>query len=393
MLERFLNLFKRIFGIDETEYEDYEGGEFDENGSLNYDPKEAGHVVLEHCEQIIEATRNAEDCKREFKAVTGRLIDIDTLSKIPRENFTDAKKAADQTVVLMQSRNDYLNAEKKITDAQFNMIEQSEDEIPDAIRSLLSNESYQDTLQRDMSYLEGEKLQWIMFRNELLNEKKKLKTASFILMGIFIAVLVFIAALDVVVGISLMHVWITLAFATVIGGFYIVIRRQSIAAELRQSKLNANRAISLLNKTKVKYVSITNAVDYSRDKYHVESGKELEHQWENYMDAVRDRERYLRATDDLEYFSGRLGRELKKYDLLDTKFWVDHPKALVDKNEMNEIQHELMDLRHKIRARVQYYEDVKKNEREQIDRLMVIHPEYEQEIKKIISTVDKLSRE
>ncbi len=393
MLERILGLFRRLFGVDETEYEDYEQGSYDESNGLSYDPKEAGHVVLEHCEQIIEATRNAEDSKREFKAVTGRIIDIDSLSKIPKESFTEAKKAADQSVVLMQSRNDYLNAEKKITDAQFNMIEKSEDEIPDAIKSLLSNESYQDTLQRDMSYLEGEKLQWIMFRNELLNEKKKLKIASFILMGIFIAVLVLLTVLDLVIGVSLMPIWIILAFATVIGGFYIVIRRQSIATELRQSKLNANRAISLLNKTKVKYVSITNAVDYSRDKYHVESGKELESQWESYMDAVRDRDRYVRATDDLEYFSGRLLRELKKFDLIDPKFWVDNPKALVDKNEMNEIQHELMDLRHKIRARVQYYEDVKKNEREQIDRLMLIHPKYEQEIKKIISTVDKLSRE
>ncbi len=388
-----MSIFKRLLGIEETEYDDYEDESFSECDALNYDPKEAGHVVLEHCEQIIEATRNAEDCKREFKAVTGRIIDIDTLSKIPGESFADAKKTADQTVVLMQSRNDYLNSEKKLSDSQFNMIEQSEDEIPDAIKSLLSNESYQDTLQRDMSYLEGEKLQWIMLRNELLNEKKKLKVASFILMGIFVAVLVLLTVLDIVIGVSLMPVWIILAFATVIGGFYIVIRRQSIAKELRQSKANANRAISLLNKTKVKYVSITNAVDYSRDKYHVNSGKELEHQWEDYMDAVRDRDRYIRTTDDLEYFSGKLGRELKKFDLLDTKFWVDHPKALVNKNEMNEVQHELMDLRHKIRARVQYYEDVKKNEREQIDRLMIIHPEYEQEIKKIISSVDKLSRE
>lgn len=41
----------------------------------------------------------------------------------------------------------------------------------------------------------------------------------------------------------------------------------------------------LLNKVKLKYINVANAVDYACEKYHVKSAGELENQWRYYLEA------------------------------------------------------------------------------------------------------------
>ena len=155
--------------------------------------------------------------------------------------------------------------------------------------------------------------------------------------------------------------------------------------------MNANHAISLLNKTKIKYVNITNAVDYAYEKYHVKNARDLEHQWEEYLEAVREKERYMRTNDDLDYYSRKLIGMLQQYGLYDTKVWVDQPFALISASEMSEVKHILLVRRQKLRARIQYNANVVQEQRSKVDELMAMHPEYEEEIRGIIKSVDRLS--
>ena len=53
-------------------------------------------------------------------------------------------------------------------------------------------------------------------------------------------------------------------------------------------------------------VNMENAVEYAREKYHVNSAAEFKEQWEYYLEAVKEREKYQRTNDDLDYFKGRL---------------------------------------------------------------------------------------
>ena len=55
--------------------------------------------------------------------------------------------------------------------------------------------------------------------------------------------------------------WIILAAMATGGGFFIFVRYQNAVTGIMRAETNANHAISLLNKAKIKYVNITNAVD------------------------------------------------------------------------------------------------------------------------------------
>ena len=108
------------------------------------------------------------------------------------------------------------------------------------------------------------------------------------------------------------------------------------------------------------------------------------------MDAVKEKERFLRNNDDLEYFNGRLMRLLSKINLYDKKIWLSQTKALVDTDEMTEIKHNLVKRRQKIRDHIEENKEIVKSERKEIDRLMAEHEHYVPEIVEIIKSVDRL---
>ena len=170
----------------------------------------------------------------------------------------------------------------------------------------------------------------------------------------------------------------------------IYFRSLYLQKQMRQATRNENQAISLLNVVCMKYVNVTKAVEYTKDKFGIHNSTELNYVWEQYTSAVREKEKFLRNNDDLEYFNGRLIRLLQRIDLYDRKIWLTQTKALIDDQEMVEIKHNLVKRRQKIRAHMEENRKIVQSERNEIDRLMTEHEHYVPEIIEIISSVDKL---
>ena len=123
----------------------------------------------------------------------------------------------------------------------------------------------------------------------------------------------------------------------------------------------------------------------------MKNARDFEYQWEQYLEAVKERERYMRTNDELDYCKKKLIGLLNNYALYDTHVWTEQSYALLHPAEMSEIKHNLLVRRQKLRARIQYNSDIVEAERAQIDRLMQLHPEYEEKIRDIIQSVDKLT--
>ena len=389
-----MGFFKRIFSRKKEEPAEQALQEITEEFFPEQQEDESrriGHYVLDYCEQIIESAKELGEEKKEYDIVTSYLEDIETLTSLPEEEMGPIADVAEAISKLNQSRDSYLNTSKKISDTRYVMLEQMEREIPDAIRRMQTNEAYQSTIKRDMSYLEGEKMQWSLLRGELMHEKHVLRIASCILFSAFCLLMVLLFVLKAGFSIDVTWGWMIVTALAAAGGLVIFVRYQNAVTGIKRSEMNANHAISLLNKTKIKYVNITNAVDYAYEKYHVKNARDLEHQWEEYLEAVREKERYMRTNDDLDYYSRKLIGMLQQYGLYDTKVWVDQPFALISASEMSEVKHTLLVRRQKLRARIQYNANVVQEQRSKVDELMAMHPEYEEEIRGIIKSVDRLS--
>lgn len=355
------------------------------------DPEKVEHYAIDCCEQMIEISKELEDQKAEYRVVTSYLNDVEILENLPEEEQKELADIAQNVAQLNVSRDAFLNTSKKISDAQFAQMQQEEDEIPRAIKRLQSNETYQMTIKRDMTYLDGKKHQWTYHKEEMKRQKKFLKNAAYALTGMFVLVAIILITVqlgfDGDVGLS----WTILVFAVAAAGAYISWKMQDCVYEIKQAEVNINGAIVLLNKVKLKYVNITSAVDYACEKYHVKNSHELNYMWEQYMEAVKEKEKYAKTNEELEYFNGRLVRMLKNYQLYDPKVWVYQAQALIEKKEMVEVKHNLLVRRQKLRSRIEYNVENLKAQKLEVEKMMGKMGEHAAKIQQIVDAIERIS--
>ena len=303
----------------------------------------------------------------------------------------DLHEVAGNVAKLNKARDQYLNTAQKISDAQFVQMQQEEDEIPDAIRRLEANEAYEAAIRRDMNYLEGEKQAWVYCMEEVKEEMHHLRIFSYVLFGVFIVLMALILVLQGVKNVDTKLMFTLLVSAAAIGGFFLYFRQQRDIDQLKRCEANINGAIILLNKIKFKYVNTKNAVDYACEKYHVHNSKELTYIWEQYQDAVREKEKYLQTNEELDYYNSRLVRRLKDYQLYDAKVWTGNPEAIYNDKEMVEVQHNLIARRQKLRERIEYNTKNILNMRKEVEEIAASQKQMVPELKEIIDSIDSLS--
>lgn len=354
------------------------------------DKKKVQHFILNCCEQIIEARKEMEEEKAEYKIVSNYLNDIQIIENLPKEELQEIRNAAENVQKLDHLREAYQNAEKQISDVQFVQMQQEEEKISDAILRLRTNETYQNTVKKDMNYLEGEKMEWYYNKLERIREQKILKNLSFFLLGIFVVLAVILFVLQVAFLEDVTYVWLSMILVAAVSAFAIYLKMNANETEIRRSEVNMNHAIVLLNKVKFKYVNVTNAVDYAREKYHVKNAYELNYLWEQYLNEVKEREKFRQTNEDLEYYNTKLVRLLKQYRLYDANVWIHQSAALLDNKEMVEVKHNLVARRQKLRARIEYNMQNISERRDEIDKMLKKEHMYTAEIREIIDSIDQL---
>ena len=182
-----------------------------------------------------------------------------------------------------------------------------------------------------------------------------------------------------------------LAFIAAVSVCGIYIKIQNYLSEIAVAERNQNRAIVLQNKVKIKYVNIANAVDYACEKYHVRSAADLNQQWEYYLEAVKEREKYQRTNEDLEYYNTRLIRALSQYKFYDAQVWISQAVALVDPKEMVEVKHGLINRRQKLRSRIEYNLGIVKEQKAEAEQLLDKVGDMRPQVEQILFAIDKFS--
>lgn len=357
---------------------------------IKEEKKENRHAAMEYCEQIMEAAKDLEETKREYRVVTDYLTDIQILEELPEAEMKKIQETAQNVQNLSETRDVYRKKVKTISDAQFVQMEQMENEVPDAVRRLKTNEAYQAAVKRDMQYLEGEKHEWHIHQETMEQECKILKRVLYGIVAVFVIAVIVICVLSQTIRLDIQMPFLIAVLIAGGAGCVVFWRMQNDERERKKAQASINKAITLLNSVKLKYVNITNAVDYACEKYHVHNSDELNYIWEQYLEAVKEREKYQRTNEDLEYFTSRLIRDLHAYHLYDAKIWVHQTHALLDKKEMVEVKHELLVRRQKLRERIDTQIANIQNAKREIEKLIKDYSQHENEIREVLNSLDKI---
>ena len=308
--------------------------------------------VKDFCEQLIDVSGHMRELDREYRIVTEYLTDIQKIEELPVTMAQDINSIAEQITLVDSNRQKYLQSENLLSVERYNLIDSHEDEIVTAIKNLNDMEMRDSMLKSDMGHLEGEKEDLSYMRNEY---KKAISTVRAIIITTLVLFLVVIGILLSVAVVSKRSVTIYALGVGVVAMLSFAIayaKYVDIKRDLKDADAKIKRAVSLLNKVKVKYINNTNTVDYIYNKYMVNSAAELEYLWEQYNIMIRDSRKYCQANNDLRVLGDRLVEKLSQVGVADPDVWIKQADSLCDRSKLAEIKHGLTDRRQKLKDRI-----------------------------------------
>lgn len=378
LLKSIGRLFTRSIIEDDTELESMDG--------LEQGRKEEEAELTHHLSQIVDATYEMEDLKREYELVTSYFTDIQKIEQMAPDGHSKLEDDARKILMLEENRQEFQHAPKRISSERYKIMMHLEEDIPDAIKRLKELETMRGKIQRDLEYLEGEKGALQYEEEELQNKQKTLRNAAIVtgvLVVLTVAVFIF---LTLQYDIDLTVVGACISIVGLIVEFFLFLAHYRADYDRKLCFQKHNRAIHLQNKVKIKWLNNTNSLDYLYARYEVNSRKELEYDWEQYKLTVEEEKRYQRNTGDLQVYQEEMVSLLVQAGLADPEIWLQQVPALVDQREMVEVKHSLNVRRQKLRERMKKNEDNKQNSLVCVKGILTEHPELKDQAREVLTS-------
>ena len=341
-------------------------------------------------EQMMDAEKELHQLNYEYGVVTSHLTDIEELEALPRSMYDDVKETASQILKIEQSQEAF-HKNSHMEDAQFERIQQMEDEIPDGIVKLQQAEEFHKLVKTDLRKLNGEKKAYQFRKAELEEEVDGYTGMAKICFGAMALCLVVLLALQITLELDarLGYVLMVSVMALVIVNFYI--RYNDAQKELLKVERELNRIIVVSNRVKIRYVNNKNLLDYLKLKYKVDSSRELNQNWEDYQTEKKQRELLEQAELDYTYYQKELLRKLRTSRVKDTSVWLHQVAAIVNPKEMVELRHQLISRRQALREQMEHNRSLAASAKEEIKDISQAYPQYAEEILRMMSKYEPAS--
>lgn len=354
-----------------------------------HNEKERQEYVKLCCQWMLDADRELEQQKKEYRKVNDCLADIQEISRLPEDISSNIFVLAQEISSLMTSRKQYREGEKdRLQDEKYLKFRQFEEEMPKTLKKLEENEQFLSEIKSDLQQLEGEKAVIVYQRKTLSRERGNLRGLGYILVITLIICLLLLFVLkkvfsmDIQAGFYLSMVMVAAVSA------YIFFRNNRNVKEKKTAERQMSRVIALSNKVKIKYVNTSNTIEYLYKKFGVNSSHELRFEWEQYREMRRKQEEFSKAGAELAFAQESLLKMLKEYPLRNPDLWVRRADILVDEVRLASESAALENQRAIIQKNMEYNVANRQQACERIEKLVKVCPEYSQEILKLVDSVD-----
>jgi flagellar biosynthesis protein FliQ len=270
--------------------------------------------------KIRENTFFHQQQKEEYERFMNEFVIIDRIDKLEmglKNRFLKLCRQYSELIVLREDAGKIREeAKKKEHPAVHDFVR----DIPKAIKILKEHEDNQQKVKNDLAILEGE-------RDSLSYQFTNLKRTSIFLryfmlglvfvsflVGVILAILlinekadIFIPSIISIITISFLFIW----------GF---VFQRYCHHEMKKNQMMQERAIKLINKTKIKFVRHQQVLDYEYVKYKVNSSEVLELRYENYLDASEKERNFVNISNRMNGVVIDIDRFMEKQHLENVDF-------------------------------------------------------------------------
>ena len=229
-----------------------------------------------------EVDTQIKNIKHEYEKVTSALTDMQKIDRITGEDRKELIDICKNIVNLVKERNNYKNRTMTITESQMRKFEPYEEILVDEIRKMYGAEAYQKAIESDISNLKKEKR---LLRNEhrnIVERQTALKSMAIVLSVLIISLFVLFVVIYYTLKIDMTFPYLGTVLLAAISSTVIFIESNKNRRGIAVNERKMNKAISYMNKVKIKYVNNVNMLDYNCEKYGVTGGKDFENKWNEY---------------------------------------------------------------------------------------------------------------
>ena len=374
----------------EEEYDDT-WSDAEDISEVNYDDKTQRTDYVKDClERMADATKELENLSYEYDMVTSYLKDMEEIEALPEEESSQLKECAMRVAELQDSKADFMERARKITDEQYYHMERIADEVEEGYEKLSEAEEYQGRIKQDLGRLDGEKHAYLYRKSEVMNLIADTRGMAIICVAALGLCVVLLLLLQFFLDMDTRAGYLLTAGAAATAITVIYIKHLDARQELRRVENGINKIILLQNKVKIRYVNNTNLLEYLQLKYGVNSAQELIDMWENYKAERKERENMRKAERDLDQNERELLQMLKCYQIKDPAIWLHQTEAILDRKEMVEIRHNRSVRRQSLRRRMDYNKEVVAGgSQQEIKALVEKYPQYAKEVMKYVEEYEK----
>ena len=327
--------------------------------AASLEPDEKQEYVASLKDTVTSLEEKNAGIKAEYKAVSSYLSDIQLIDTMPTEEHDKLVKLAKHIQTLTVDRKIYQTTEGRISNSRYISMQHHEDEIKDVIVDMSNDEQRIQMISRDMKIIEAEKFGLRQDAKDLSHDQNlvgQITLISFLALISVFAVYI-LSSIFNPAGINdtafLIIIFCVLLLVTAV---FLISRKIKYNIKLTEAKLN--RAISIHNKLKIKYVNAVSTLDYKKAKYDVDSAYELSRLYEMYLEAKKENEKYRRTTSEINEATEKLMTILKNLNLYDPYIWQNEIRSLADKREMVEVRHRLNVRRQKLREQLEHNQKI-----------------------------------
>lgn len=340
--------------------------------------------VINNCEAIAENERQIAEAKKEYEKVTSYLTDIQHIDMAREDEYREIKDICKSILTLTQERSKYKNRNLTISDAQMRKFEPFEDELVDEIKKMYNAQAYQDAIEGDIKNLKKEKDSLYSQRKEIIAKQNALKGMTKVLAVLIISLIVLLIVIYYATKTDMTLPYLGVVALAGVSAAMLVFESSKNRRDIILVERKINKAITLLNKVKIKYINNINVLDYNCNKFGVKNAKDFEEKWNEYCKMREYEKKFRENTEMLNANNENLVIMLKELGVKDADIWISRCEAIVDSREMVEIRHELNQRRQMLRERIENNEKLKEGIISQLDAMINAHPEIKGELLGII---------
>lgn len=336
------------------------------------------------CEQMASCAKRIDDAKAEYMMVNNYINDINVIENLDTVKKNELIYFAKRIRTLTEGKKELSRFSTKMPGEKYLQIQSIEDDIRGVLKDMSDLEEDCQRLKTDLHNIEGERVGLRVEEKHfvsLLNGIKAItKIAISALAVIFLLMIIGQLQFDMDMSIPI-YGTIMLAVA---GGALIIVLNQKYYNELKLTEMKKQKAASLLNKYKLRYVNAKSRLDYSYEKYGVKSAHELNEQWGVYLTVKKEREAYEKNNDELYRTISKLEEFLDSVKLYDSSVWPSQIGAILDGRQMHEIRQMLNVRRQKLRKSIDYNMDTIERYKSQVKNVMQKNPSMAKEIMEML---------